>query len=456
MSSCMSRSMRPVLGLSVLLLLVGRSVARATDVLVRGEADVPADFVVRRHSTEEIVVSAPNTWRLTEQPFRRQNDVIVGLFPPGENPAHTAAPNAIRLYIHAHEMPEGIKFEQFVRGHERGLKEEESQTIEQSDSARVNDLPAHRWITTGVVDGVRRKELTYSMAKGQTVYHAVFRAPEEQFQRHAPVVEQIIASLKIGRPGTLAKGPLQPAVRPAAEWANGPSFTLVTHVTMPGHPGSDVVSSTRFAGRWAAWIDADGGFTVFDLEKRRWYDSVGKAWTSLKQAESWAESRRQAGVSGIDPEGADAAEAKRITSALMSPNFKIDVTPHGITLDSDVMTFDVAAKPVPNGLADAFFAHQRLDVYKQAMADRKVPYPLLALIRELEARKLLPESVVLTVRAKGKEHKVQTTVEIQPPDPDQRKQIQAVLLKTGGVPADATGGEEVGTRGDSLKLPESR
>ena len=159
-------------------------------------AEVPSEFVTLRHITEDLVIRAPTDWAYFPYPFRRQNDVLVALYPPG---AVWKDDGPTRLYVHGHVLPDGVTFEQFVRGHERYS---EGQTFLSSEPARLSGLPAHRWVTTAEPTGGRpkTKRLMVAAGKGQTVYYAEFRALPEEYDHLAPVAQQIISSLTIGEP----------------------------------------------------------------------------------------------------------------------------------------------------------------------------------------------------------------------------------------------------------------
>jgi hypothetical protein len=132
-------------------------------------AAVPADFVTQRPSSEDLSIRAPADWRYFEQPFRRQNDVLVGLFPPGSVPAEGGP---ARLYLHGHVLPSGVTFDQYVTGHESGsFARAEGQTFISSAPARLNGLAARRWVSIGKPsDGIETKRLMIAAVKGPTVY----------------------------------------------------------------------------------------------------------------------------------------------------------------------------------------------------------------------------------------------------------------------------------------------
>ena len=178
----------------------GRPTTAPTPTLTLDAAAVPADFVTLKHASEDLVVRAPPGWAFFQQPFRRQNDVLVGLFPPGS--VWTGDPQK-RLYLHGHVLPDGVTFEQYVRGHESGsYATNEGQTFISSEPALLNGLPAHKWVSVGKPPDGRpeTKRLMVAAVKGRTVYYAEFRAPPEEFDELAPLAEQAVASLTIGEP----------------------------------------------------------------------------------------------------------------------------------------------------------------------------------------------------------------------------------------------------------------
>ena len=138
----------------------------------------------------------PPGWAYFPQPFRRQNDILVALYPPG---AVWTDDSPTRLYLHGHAPPDGVTFDDFVRGHERYS---EGQTFLSSDPARLNGLPAHKWVTLAEPTDVwpKTKRLMVAAGKGRTVYYAEFRALPEQYDQLAPLAEQAIASITVGEP----------------------------------------------------------------------------------------------------------------------------------------------------------------------------------------------------------------------------------------------------------------
>src|SRR4051812_36832035 len=71
---------------------------------------VPADFVTLRHMSEDLVIRSPSQWTYLPQQFRRQNDVLVGLYPPE---SVWTDENSTRLFLHGHVLPAGVTFDQF-------------------------------------------------------------------------------------------------------------------------------------------------------------------------------------------------------------------------------------------------------------------------------------------------------------------------------------------------------
>lgn len=187
----------PALLFACVLVFVGLQNALAADA---AKDDAPEKWPERRHSAVDLSIRVPTDWAYHEQPFRRQNDVLIGLFPPGQAPSD---PLATRVYVHAHALPAGITFDHFVQGHERAEKMRAGRTIERSEATTFNDLPAHRWVTKGPEAGKERNEMILAACKGQTVYFAIYRGEPAAYDQFADVAEKVIQTLKIGKPATL-------------------------------------------------------------------------------------------------------------------------------------------------------------------------------------------------------------------------------------------------------------
>jgi hypothetical protein len=176
-------------------------------------SQTPATFVLHTHSSEDLSIRTPPDWRYFDQPFKRQNDVLVGLFPAGSVPA---SGGGARVYLHGHALPDGITFDQYVRGHENGtFAQNEGQTFLSSEPATLNGLPAHRWTSAGgKPGGTQTRRLMVATLKARTVYYAEFRAPPDRYDALAPLAEQAIASLTIGTPTAWPTAPPPPQPGP--------------------------------------------------------------------------------------------------------------------------------------------------------------------------------------------------------------------------------------------------
>ena len=233
--------------------------------------------------------------------------------------------------------------------------------------------------------------------------------------------------------------------RPAAE---APPKTLTVRLTVPAQPSFENVTKIRFAGRWAVAFDADDdAIMVYDLLEPRWFDWTRRAWTSRKQAEDWVEASRQRSAASLARPGVD-EEAKKFVAAQLEPNFKVEKTDGGIRLSNDVFTYDVTAGPMPAEMVAAFAAQQQIGAYAQAVTERKLaPFPLLAVLKELESRKLLPERMEMTVRVRGTEQKLVTSMKLEPPDADHARKVDEALALAGGGAAGGTAEAPQGPRG---------
>lgn len=82
------------------------------------------------------------------------------------------------------------------------MENSDGQAFLSSEPARLNGLPAHRWVSVAEPTDVwpKTKRLMVAAGKWQTVYYAEFRALPEQYDQLAPLAEQAIASLMVGEP----------------------------------------------------------------------------------------------------------------------------------------------------------------------------------------------------------------------------------------------------------------
>jgi hypothetical protein len=165
---------------------------------------LPTGWVWRRNAREGVAVAAPGRWVFFEKVFREQNDAVIVLYPPAEKLLEAAEAH---LSVRVHVLPEGVRFGQYVLGHERGSTEKQGKRVLASDGTSVGGLPAHRWTFAGSKGDEVRKELTYAVAKGRRVYHMAFVAPEAAYERHAPDAERVMKSL---RDAADAKDPVPP------------------------------------------------------------------------------------------------------------------------------------------------------------------------------------------------------------------------------------------------------
>ena len=235
-----------------------------------------------------------------------------------------------------------------------------------------------------------------------------------------------------------------------ASAADSPAVTLVTTMTAPQRPGFEQTARTRFGGRWAVGFDADDdAIIVYDLRNGQWFDWTNRKWVTRNAAEAWAEeSRRRSAASAARP-GVDEA-AKRLLSAQMEPSFKVERGEGRVTLSNDVFTYAVKTRPLPPKFAGPFMTQQRLSAHFQAMTERKfAPFPLLAVLKELEAQKVYAEQIDLTIRVKGTEQKLVTSMRLDPPDADHDKRIADALALTDGPPPDGPDGKPGATAPNS-------
>ena len=273
--------------------------------------------------------------------------------------------------------------------------------------------------------------------------------------RHSPFFPVVLTMLAAVAPaGAREKPPDRPAVAaaPAGGRAEPAPFTLTVRTTIPARPNFENKMTMKFAGPWAIFVDdEDDSLAVFDLRGARWFDWTRKQWITFKDAEAWAEASRKRSEASLEQVRDEFA--RKYAAATMDPKFKVEKTERGVRLSNEVLTYDVTARGVPKEMADSFFTHQRLSAFWQAMLERKAPpFPMLSVVGELEKRKLLPETMELTVRAKGTEQKLVTTYEITPAAENQKDRIAAAIeeindaVATGAAAQPPPAGEAAGSR----------
>ena len=132
----------------------------------------------------------------------------------------------------------------------------------------------------------------------------------------------------------------------------------------------------------------------FDLKNQRWQHAESKQWVSLAQCEAWA---RQSKEKSTKSAASIPEKVRPFVEWSLSPKFKIEAKDSVITLTSGQVDYTITATKTDSDLTN-YFRYARLNAYKKAMTERKLPpFAELEVLEELERRKLMPTSMEVRI-----------------------------------------------------------
>jgi hypothetical protein len=128
----------------------------------------------------------------------------------------------------------------------------------------------------------------------------------------------------------------------------------------------------------------------FDLKNQRWQHDESKQWVPLSECETWAKQSKERSIKSV----ASAPEKVRpFIQWSLDPKFEISHTDNTLTLTSGQVDYKIVAEK-PNRDLSGYYRYARLNAYKKAMTERKLPpFAELLVLEELERRKLLLKSM---------------------------------------------------------------
>ncbi len=132
----------------------------------------------------------------------------------------------------------------------------------------------------------------------------------------------------------------------------------------------------------------------FDLKNLRWQHDESKQWVSLEHCETWAkqskEKTKKSTVSVPD-------QIRPFVLWSLAPTFEIAATDTILTLTSGQVNYKIVVEKADQDLL-GYFRYARLNAYKKAMTEGKLPpFAELLVIDELERRKLMPRSIEIQI-----------------------------------------------------------
>jgi hypothetical protein len=132
----------------------------------------------------------------------------------------------------------------------------------------------------------------------------------------------------------------------------------------------------------------------FDLKQLRWQHDESKEWVTLSQSEAWAKQSKEKSSNNVDsiPD-----KVRPFVRWSLEPTFKTTATDTTLTLISGQVDYKIVAQKTDGDLTN-YFRYAKLNAYKKAMTERKLPpFAELAVIEELERRKMMPTSMEIRI-----------------------------------------------------------
>ncbi len=136
---------------------------------------------------------------------------------------------------------------------------------------------------------------------------------------------------------------------------------------------------------------------VYDLVAMSWQEFDPPRKVTMADCESWGKATTE--ISRKSLSKSSDPELTRFVKSLLDPQFDVTSSEDAITLANDVLTYRISnPMPLDSHQRQRFFAYDRLNAYRKAMTDRKLPpFPQLAVDDELEHRQFAPGTIKLTI-----------------------------------------------------------
>ncbi len=206
------------------------------------------------------------------------------------------------------------------------------------------------------------------------------------------------------------------AVPPAS--AADDSFQLIADVTAtaPAGEGAEISIPIFFSSHYAVefeLIDPEMPAAVYDLDAMSWRQFSPPRTITLKNCEVWqkanSESLQETLAKFSDP------KLKRFIELTLEPRFETTRDEDTIELKNEAMRYRMS-DPIPLDADQRkhFFAYDRLNAYRKAMVDRKLPPAAqLAVDSELERQDFVPGITELTVQTARGEVQMNMKVRVE-------------------------------------------
>jgi hypothetical protein len=153
-------------------------------------SNVPADFVEYRDQKNGFAISYPRNWEILEAPADPQISLIAALNQRGSFLVRVVP---LGLQVGPKELPAMTSVTNQIVTSGQGIK-----VIAGPQNVQVGGLPGYFYLYTFTDGGQKGAHSHYFLFKGDKMITLVFQAmPEDQFQKQAPVFDQIANSFRV-------------------------------------------------------------------------------------------------------------------------------------------------------------------------------------------------------------------------------------------------------------------
>ncbi len=132
----------------------------------------------------------------------------------------------------------------------------------------------------------------------------------------------------------------------------------------------------------------------FDLKNQRWQHDESQQWVTLSQCKTWAQQSKEKSIKSIN---SAPAPSRSFLKWSLDPEFEITSSEETLTFSSGQVDYKITFEKTDRDLTN-YYRYARLNAYKKAMTERKLPpFAELKVLDELERRKLMPRSMEINI-----------------------------------------------------------
>jgi len=194
----------------------------------------------------------------------------------------------------------------------------------------------------------------------------------------------------------------------------------------------EFVADLHFVDRRA--VEYAGGksiepVAVYDLSAMSWKDMKTGKTITLADCEAWAAASRKRSEDSLTKSGD--AKFRSFFQAMLAPNFQVKQDARKLVLSNEHFRYEVReTQEVAAPRRAAIYAYDRLNAYRKAMIERKVPpFAQLSVTNEIAARQLMPSEMKVRITSATGSVNFQVQMKVSPLSVKEREQAQAAIEK---------------------------